>query len=347
MEKGPGCVVCAWEETGLANMGEDRSVRKEIEHVAESAAPIGCGLGCAVSMKNIACSPQTILARMHCETCCNLLQAVGCMYCVWDFASDVVGYSPNWNDALGRWGEAGGLRASLEAKGARRSALGRVLRRIAGGCYAAARCRLTAAGKAVWYRCAAEPILDGAGKALGAVVAFTDITREKEALRRLFCRTQRDSLTGLHNKWSTQRLIAAALAKGPGALLFVDIDNFKWINDSRGHLAGDLVLRCFGAVLRGFLAPGDVAGRVGGDEFMLFLHGVAERAVLAARIEALVEALEHCCKGELCLLTVSVGAVLCGAAQRDFFALYDRADRALYQAKRRGKNCFVVWEAEG
>lgn len=318
---------------------------------SDQAALRDCSLACSVSRKNIAFATQAsweISAHLHCSICCNLLQVVGCMYCVWEFATDAVMYSPNWDNRLGRFGERGGVRLALQESAVRQSILGRVLKAAGQAHVGASRCRLRQAdGSVVWYRTALDLVWK-AGEQVGAVVAFTDITRERETLRRLYCRTQRDSLTGLYNKRATQRLIEAALPEGPGALLFIDIDNFKWINDQCGHLAGDSVLRQIGAALRREVAARDIAGRIGGDEFMLYLRGVAQAEALKGQAEALLRVLKRDCLANAAPypITLSVGAVLCRVEELDFLTLYGRADRALYSAKHRGKNCFVLGEAE-
>jgi diguanylate cyclase (GGDEF)-like protein len=130
-----------------------------------------------------------------------------------------------------------------------------------------------------------------------------------------------------------------------GALLFLDVDNLKPVNDQLGHEAGDALLIAVANLLRRVARPTDLMARIGGDEFALWLDGVTEEAVAASRAEAL-------CAGATGILlaapsgttrvpvSVSIGAALSGAGpQREMpEVLLARADAALYAAKREGRS---------
>ena len=156
-----------------------------------------------------------------------------------------------------------------------------------------------------------------------------------------------DELTGLHNRRSIQRLLdqqLAMLARGrrPLAVLLIDVDHFKRINDTHGHLSGDLALREIGACLLGRLRGQDLVGRWGGEEFIALLPdtGIGGARKLAEQLRRAVEQLQVVSLvGKQMPLTVSIG--LCTrvpddeATREDVIAL---ADRALYQAKQNGRN---------
>lgn len=156
-----------------------------------------------------------------------------------------------------------------------------------------------------------------------------------------------DELTGLHNRRSIQRLLdqqLAMLARGrrPLAVLLIDVDHFKRINDTHGHLSGDLALREIGACLLGRLRGQDLVGRWGGEEFIALLPdtGIGGARKLAEQLRRAVEQLQVVSLvGKQMPLTVSIG--LCTrvpddeATREDVIAL---ADRALYQAKQSGRN---------
>ncbi|HBH37316.1 MAG TPA: GGDEF domain-containing protein [Curvibacter sp.] len=156
-----------------------------------------------------------------------------------------------------------------------------------------------------------------------------------------------DELTGLHNRRSIQRLLdqqLAMLARGrrPLAVLLIDVDHFKRINDTHGHLSGDLALREIGACLLGRLRGQDLVGRWGGEEFIALLPdtGIGGARKLAEQLRRAVEQLQAVSLvGKQMPLTVSIG--LCTrvpddeATREDVIAL---ADRALYQAKQNGRN---------
>jgi diguanylate cyclase len=157
-----------------------------------------------------------------------------------------------------------------------------------------------------------------------------------------------DALTGIANRKSFEERIAQDIARKPGAdppvvMLLWDLDNFKVINDSYGHRAGDLVLRsvaaCFLAAVRG----NDFVARIGGEEFVMLLGGttIARALLIANQVRTAVEALRFHFRGTPVRVTVSCG--LAELKERDGAAtVFDRADSALYRAKQGGKNLCVA-----
>jgi diguanylate cyclase (GGDEF)-like protein len=154
-----------------------------------------------------------------------------------------------------------------------------------------------------------------------------------------------DGLTGIANRRACEDALSAEIARSerlgtPLTLVLADLDGFKGINDLHGHAVGDDVLREFAAVLRATLRETDVAGRWGGEEFLLLLPGSdsAGAAQLADRIRSsLAERSFSGAKGAVLAVTCSFGVAQHhpGERERDLFAA---ADRALYRAKRAGKN---------
>ena len=127
----------------------------------------------------------------------------------------------------------------------------------------------------------------------------------------------------------------------PLSVLFIDLDWFKPINDTHGHACGDHCLRAVAQALCGQLRPGDVVGRYGGEEFLVLLPGsdAAAARVLAERLRRTIEGLSIEWEGRRIRVTASFG--LAGMRERDtgLASLLARADKALYQAKREGRNC--------
>lgn len=204
-----------------------------------------------------------------------------------------------------------------------------------------------------WYRIHLAAIDDDAGNPAAAIGQISDITTQKLELRRLLLQAQRDELTGLLNRAAAVRLMDAALAENCRcALMMIDIDRFKEINDSRGHLAGDSVLEKTGALLKGLFRATDLTARLGGDEFAVLLCGVTDRAAIAEKAADVQSAL-----GSLGGETDAASQVQCSigvaCAPEDgtcFQALYEKADEALYRAKRSGRNrccfCSQIGESE-
>ncbi len=158
----------------------------------------------------------------------------------------------------------------------------------------------------------------------------------------------RDGLTGLFNKATITRMLCEEIEKHQRyrrrfSLLLIDLDNFKVLNDTLGHVCGDRVLQTAAEVLRASLRRQDRAGRFGGEEFLVLLPETGARgaAISAARIR---RALEQSVAATLKLshkVTASIGVASCDAAAPD--VLLERADLALYRAKAMGKNRVEVW----
>ena len=157
-----------------------------------------------------------------------------------------------------------------------------------------------------------------------------------------------DGLTGLWNSIGWRRHAAAVLASrgaadrvrcGP-AVMVIDVDRFKKVNDTYGHPAGDAVLRAVGAALRGAVRAGDVVGRVGGDEFVVGLGAVtpAELAGLAERVRAAVGRVSVAGADATVDVSASVGAAVSPSGPAGVGELLAAADRALYEAKGGGRD---------
>ncbi|ODT48791.1 GGDEF domain-containing protein [Devosia sp. 63-57] len=165
--------------------------------------------------------------------------------------------------------------------------------------------------------------------------------------RRLSFIARTDSLTSCLNRGAFTARIEALLAEAPenfsGALLMIDADNFKAINDAYGHAMGDEALTIIARSIRAALRTGDLVGRMGGEEFAVFLPKVDERqaARIAERIRHCVNTADFNPEGRAHPLSVSVG----GAAFEDrtsFSALFRIADRQLYGAKKAGRNFAAI-----
>lgn len=183
---------------------------------------------------------------------------------------------------------------------------------------------------------------------------------EKSHLRRQIQEAQKkilemsiiDDLTGLYNRRhfveTVQREISrASRYSSPLVLCMMDLDEFKNVNDTYGHQAGDMVLRVFGNMLRGSIRGSDTACRYGGEEFALLLPNtdLTEAKVLAERLRFTLENHRFEWNGRLLQVTLSLGlAPLDREAFQSFTELVEMADEALYTAKRLGKNTVVSWD---
>jgi diguanylate cyclase (GGDEF)-like protein len=170
-----------------------------------------------------------------------------------------------------------------------------------------------------------------------------------EAVRKLSYQARHDALTGLPNRRSLEeelyRLIARSRRGREGALLFLDLDNFKLVNDTLGHSAGDKLLVAVSQLLAQQLRSGDVLARLGGDEFAVLLEGMsmAQAQAVAERLRATVEGFRFTLEGRSFELGLSVGLVAIDGRQ-DAHVLLAQADIAMYAAKERGRNRVVSYQ---
>lgn len=200
--------------------------------------------------------------------------------------------------------------------------------------------------KSFWYRVDAEIAYDKMGSPCRALAVFTDITELREKQHALFARTQRDALTSLYNKVATEELIKACIlerSKEKHALFFIDIDNFKLINDSLGHLRGDDLLQWLSGELQSMFGTEDILGRIGGDEFMAFYVDLQDWGEAAQRAREIIQRMLSIKVDPdgLYRLSVSIGIAIYEQGGKNFLRLYEEADRALYEAKKCGKNQYV------
>ena len=184
------------------------------------------------------------------------------------------------------------------------------------------------------------------GTVRGIFTLSTDVTAMKDVQQELQRIARVDTLTGLANRRQFDELLEQALArhrrmKRPLALIFLDIDHFKMINDSHGHGAGDAVLKEFAARLLQTLRATDVAARLSGDEFVVILDGLAAHDEAVGVADKLLQAIRAPMDvGDRTLaVTASMGlAYQDGSVEIDAQALMARADRALYRAKEGGRD---------
>lgn len=178
------------------------------------------------------------------------------------------------------------------------------------------------------------------GGAAGVLVVLRDASRTRDVMRRLHVRANHDALTGLYNRAEFERRAARTLAGiTPGdryALLYLDLDGFKHINDTYGHAAGDAVLRQVARILRLRSRAGDTLARLGGDEFaLLATQCPLDTARHMARALAwAIEAHAFYFDGQRFHLGVSIGVAPVAPPCRDLRALLTEADRACYAVKR-------------
>ena len=173
---------------------------------------------------------------------------------------------------------------------------------------------------------------------------FSDITSHTVKEQQLRQKAATDQLTGVYNRGAIHDLIRIALKKGiPGAFIMLDIDYFKTINDSSGHQAGDKVLQHVVQILREHIRHTDIIGRMGGDEFCLYLPNIPSKDYAQKLCERICDTIPSSIHygTEDHPVTLSVGGTI-SHPQDTFTSLYSRADNALYQSKRQGRNKVTI-----
>jgi diguanylate cyclase (GGDEF)-like protein len=195
----------------------------------------------------------------------------------------------------------------------------------------------------------AAPLFDETGRPRGAIGASLEITERKRAEEQIKSLAYHDTLTGLPNRRLFQDRLSVAVAQAHRssqrlAVLFLDLDRFKPVNDALGHAAGDRLIQDVAERLRTCLREGDTVARLGGDEFTLLLPGVSQ-VVDAARVaEKVLEALRmpfHIESRQL-FVTASIGISLYPEDGREADVLMRNADAAMYRAKEQGRDNYQL-----
>ena len=193
-----------------------------------------------------------------------------------------------------------------------------------------------------------------AGKVSGAVLVLHDMTQERQYIANLSWQATHDALTGLANRREFEYRLEQALhgigrqQSGHHALMFLDLDQFKLVNDTCGHAAGDELLRHICALLQSDLREGDTLARLGGDEFGILLENcpasVAEK--IAESLRHTVQNLHFVWKGRPFVTTVSIGLVHISHTPTTLETSLRAADMACYMAKEKGRNRVQVYHAD-
>lgn len=189
----------------------------------------------------------------------------------------------------------------------------------------------------LWCRVQAVAIFDESGQPVRLVGEIEDIDAEKRDTERLRMKAQLDPLTGLYNASSVRKRIEASLQQSPSVgmhvLAVIDVNHFKQINDTCGHLTGDHALIETARRLGSMLNEGDIAGRIGGDEFIALFRGVPSMGALEKRIDELRRGLSFPLPDGLSM-SASIGIAAFPNDAADYTGLFRLADASMYADKR-------------
>jgi len=202
----------------------------------------------------------------------------------------------------------------------------------------------------VWLRYEGETIYDSYHRPVKVIGKTLNVTAEKQNAEQLFQMAQRDSLTELYNKEATRTNIQKYIynpesRKLGGGFLIVDVDDFKNVNDTCGHLYGDYVLKQVASILTRASAKGDIVGRIGGDEFCLFCKEKQTREALGEVAQFILDKAGAVSMRENLKLGLSIGIAMFPLDASEYELLYDYADNALYKSKTEGKGKYEFYES--
>ena len=205
---------------------------------------------------------------------------------------------------------------------------------------------MSTGGAYFWMRITARILRQKSDGSLHMLTYRQNIDAEKRQENRLQELAQLDEMTGLLTKTATRRHIEHLLKEKPDqlyAFFILDIDTFKQANDLYDHAFGDSVIEQFAAVLRTQFREQDMIGRIGGDEFAVFIP-VPDLAWVKTRAQQLLKALHytHTAMGNSWGVSASIGIALTSREAQDFETLYRKADDALYMSKKNGRNNYTL-----
>lgn len=207
----------------------------------------------------------------------------------------------------------------------------------------------TRSGEFQWMSLKGKTIFHADGypwKVIGRVI---NIEKEKQRELTLIDRTNRDPMTKLYNKVTTRELVEKFIKERRkhriSALLIIDVDNFKTINDTLGHLFGDEVLMNIADNIKKLFYSTDVVGRIGGDEFLVFMRDVTQEESIIKKAEEIQQVFTQIYAGEnkAIKVTASIGIVCIPKDGIKYIDLFEKADKALYFAKSEGKNRYQFY----
>ncbi len=203
-------------------------------------------------------------------------------------------------------------------------------------------------GESIWVRTDINFLIDPENGHLCAIWTLRDINSKMQESLHLQQAAEQDEMTGLLNRSSTTKQITQALEaldQHQHALFIIDVDNFKALNDTYGHQAGDKFLVTLAKALKKCFRDNDIVGRMGGDEFFVLMKNVPSTTIVAEKATTMIGITQVLCSEYPELhLSISIGIGICPLNGKDLDTLYTNADKALYQAKHKGKSQFVFAE---
>jgi len=205
-------------------------------------------------------------------------------------------------------------------------------------------------GRTIWVRTSKVPLLNNINENIGILGVYRDITAQKDAEDEIYTLAFYDALTSLPNRRMFHERVRRYIASGLrhdnyGAILFLDLDNFKTLNDTRGHSVGDMLLIEVANLLKACVREGDAVARLGGDEFIIMLEGLSsDKQQAATQAEGVAQKILESIRKPILLQgyehhgSISIGIMLFRGEELTNEELLKYADTAMYEAKSAGRN---------
>ncbi len=198
-------------------------------------------------------------------------------------------------------------------------------------------------GEYSWYRGQYKAVFSPEGKAIRLIGTLTDISAQIDREQELRHQAQQDPLTDVYNRAGVKLINARLEQISRGILFMLDLDDFKFINDTYGHAAGDKVLVAMGQILKDIFRTDDIVARVGGDEFVAFLSGSDNASMAQEKAQELLDRVRELkLEGIDTQISVSIGIASAPTYGRTFESLSASADEAMYEIKNGGKGGFAL-----
>lgn len=196
-----------------------------------------------------------------------------------------------------------------------------------------------------WMRSYYTSVADENGRVYRLVGRADDIEEDVQSKNNWMNKAQRDTMTNLFNHDTSIQQVASSLeAFGGGILMILDIDDFKRVNDVLGHLQGDMVLVGVADAIRRIFRKGDILGRFGGDEFIIFMPGVKEEALAGKKARSILKEVSRINLPEMeTTVKCSVGISVAHSGRVAVKSLFEQADVALYEVKQKGKGSYAIY----
>ena len=207
-------------------------------------------------------------------------------------------------------------------------------------------------GDYVWCYVCGQTIYDSMNNPVKVVGKLSHIDIQKREVEKLQFKAEMDAMTRIYNKVATKERINNFIKNSRNqdkhALLIVDMDNFKKINDTFGHLKGDEVLKEGVGHLKNMFRGDDIIGRIGGDEFVVFMSNVTSREDIVNKAKSIGKAFRKTYSedGEEVTVSASIGISIFPMDGDDYEELLDKSDKALYEVKKNGKNGFCFYHEQ-